>query len=386
MQVDIWIHPWDIPLESVDEVLNNIVGFMNVSNITIFANHVDGIGVNGIFLFENRVYTTRFSPGQLFFKPDNTLYRATKLKPYFVEGATFFDLKYVTMKANSYGLKTVVHVNFMNNFVLDEEFLSIDNEGEPVKYGGSWLSIHNSNVQRYMIALANNIALLDFVDVMELGEYWYPLSPALRGRAACFSRFAQTDARDEELNLSEYIPVIRKIANKLKLSDATFIKYSMSFTPSHYAILKKFNNMLEKELPEFTAFRCDTVYDVISSLIDVVKSCGIKVILLVPPPSISSLLGVDYKMLSREVDGIRPVLYYGVFHNNTRALINELKKAKKLSRSTVIPILSITAGMDYKVIVKLMKQIAKLGFEEISIYSYGFLTREKIKMLGDLLK
>jgi len=387
MQVDVWVHPWDISLEMVDNVLNNIVGFLNVDNITVFANYVNGIKVNGVFLFENRAQAMRFVSGQLFFKPDETLYRATRLKPYFIEGATFFDLKYVIMKARSYGLKTMVHVNFLNYAVSNEDYLNVDSNGDIVKYGGHWMSIHNSNVQRYIIALTNNLALLDFVDLIEIGEYWYPISPILKGRMSCFSKFAQTDAKDRGLDLMKAIPVIKRVAEKLNIiKNSEYIEYSILFKPYHFAVLKKFYNMIRKEIDEILVFRCDIVYDILSSIADVVKSCGAKLSLLVPPPSIAPLLGVDYKILSEIADYIRPIAYYGVLFNSLRSLTNELKEAKKHSKSPVIPVIAITSAINLKDLTKLIKKISKMGFQRISIYGYGFLGPEKLKIISEMLK
>jgi len=387
MQIDVWVHPWDISLEMVDNVLNDIVGFLNVDNITVFANYINGIRVNGVFLFENRAQAMRFISGQLFFKPDETLYRATRLKPYFVEGATFFDLKYAIMKANSYGLKTMVHVNFLNYAVSNEDYLNIDSDGEVVKYGGHWMSIHNSNVQRYLIALANNLALLDFVDFIEIGEYWYPISPVLKGRMSCFSKFAQTDAKDRGLDLMKAIPVIRRAAERLNIiKDTEYIEYSILFKPSHFAILKRFYNVIRKEMDEILAFRCDVVYDILSSIADVVRSCGAKLSLLTPPPSIAPLLGVDYKILSEVADYIRPIVYYGILFSSLRSLVSELKEAKKRSKSPVIPVIAITSAIDLKDLAKIIKKITRMGFQRISIYGYGFLGSEKLKVISEMLK
>ncbi len=248
-------------------------------------------------------------------------------------------------------------------------------------YGGAWGCPLNPDVRRYVIGLVEDLATRDLVSEIELGEYWYPISPLIRGRVSCFCKYCKAEAKMMGINLDEVLSSIRK--GRKEASEEKNV-YEEAFTFDGYSRIARLSGF--DKASKFWSFRMKVVSSFVFDLADIIQEYGVRVSAVLPPPDLSKALGVDYRALSRRLDLVKPALYHRMFRKGYWWFMLALRKAKRLSGGKGVPALLVLKGVKVSKIEREIKEAIKVWKRGVMLHSYGLASPKYLEAIGNVIK
>jgi len=310
-----WLHPWDVLNEGVDNVLENIRN-AGINTVNLAASYH-----TGMYLLEHNSHNRLVfaEEGVVYFKPELSMYGS--LKPAQSKRSSLILLDEVTDRAENCDMDVVAWTVLLHNTRLATEYPDAATKTVDGDTNINSLCPNNPDVRGYLLNLVDDIASNHHVTGIQLESPSYPegithgyhhelhskpLTPtASLILSSCFCEHCVKKAKQLGLNLEETRKgVTRVLGNWASTSSRTLSEIPPEDQCAAFAVALS----TEPSLKELVRFRALVMEEVLS---EIRQRVGDKTHLyyLTPPPSTPFQENFDYGVFKSHVDAVQVLSY-----------------------------------------------------------------------------
>ncbi len=388
MTTGVWLHPWDLLDNGVENVLTEILeyGFDTVSLAVRYVEERQAYPGASI-IYRNPRRRVYMSPRQgLYWLPEEKYYKELPehVRPKPVQGLER-NLVYEFRKtAEDLGLKPVYWLPTLRwDWIagLYPEYAVKDLYDGVAGYKAQFLCPLNPTVRRLVKSVVEELSTrLEAVEI-ELDYIRYPEPPTLSPnpftellQMPCFCEHCRKYYSSKGIDLDQVAKSIREKAEAyIKAEDATgIICEHGDHECSRKLVLNALYELLrEEQIGKWIIERAKVIADLVAEIRDITKQYGTELSADLTTPSTSWMVGQDYKLLSKLLDRVKIMLYTEPFGRSPKMIPYELLLAREAGFKEIIAGIAVWPPASPSTIRRDIL-LAKPFTNHFYAYSYGW--------------
>ncbi len=400
----IWVHPWDLADIGVGRALEDIgsLGFNSISLAVRYVEERQAYPGPGLILRNRKRPLYLSEESQVYWKPDYTRYRGLPQDIIPVESSDVERdiVEEFSRKCSSRGLNCVFWfpVLRMDRSVRSNPGYGVrDFAGGLAGYKRYFACPNNPVVRKAILSMVEDLATRYVFNELELDYIRFPETPSslhdpiiVFASMPCFCRYCREEAGRRGIDLDSVAGRLRGIVERLQRiynRSGYMFDGSIDFIESRY---RAFARLLIEDLllRKWIEFRSSSIADLVASIRDTLRSYSTaRLSADLYPPSISWLLGQDYRLLGELLDTVKIMIYTEPFNQSPARIPFEVADARSLLPGGTRVVVGL-AGWPPQTPAGVRRDIELAlgsGVDGVYLYSYGWSTRVVLEEVSRIL-